>query len=138
MLRIPQCISNRHTDGGEVISPRHRPRSIPQKHKFSASCTYFCYRLSKFQGLVRPEGLGKCKENSFNSSGLEPATFRLVEHYHYATACPQVNGINCIITYTHGDCVGDRIYQNTRRHILEYNALHCHRCKNMESVCLSL
>jgi hypothetical protein len=34
-------------------------------------------RLSESQGLVWPEGLGKLK-NSFTSSGLEPATFRLV------------------------------------------------------------
>jgi hypothetical protein len=33
-------------------------------------------RLSEPQGLVRPEELGKSKK--FTSSGLEPATFRLV------------------------------------------------------------
>jgi hypothetical protein len=31
----------------------------PQKHYFHASGTYFCLRLSKPQGPVRPEGLGK-------------------------------------------------------------------------------
>jgi hypothetical protein len=31
----------------------------PQKHYFNASGTHFCYRLSKPQGLVRPEELGK-------------------------------------------------------------------------------
>jgi hypothetical protein len=31
----------------------------PQKHYFYASGTHFCYRLSKPQGLVRPEGLGE-------------------------------------------------------------------------------
>jgi hypothetical protein len=30
-----------------------------QKHYFYASCTHFCWRFSKFQGLVLPEGLGK-------------------------------------------------------------------------------
>jgi hypothetical protein len=34
-------------------------RFSPQKHNFSASGTQFCWRLSKLQGLVRPEGLGK-------------------------------------------------------------------------------
>jgi hypothetical protein len=29
-----------------------------QKHYFYASGTHSCYRLSKPQGLVRPEGLG--------------------------------------------------------------------------------
>jgi hypothetical protein len=31
----------------------------PLKHYFYASGTHFCYRLSKPQGLVRLEGLGK-------------------------------------------------------------------------------
>jgi hypothetical protein len=31
----------------------------PQKHYFYASGTHLCYRLSKPQGLGRPEGLGK-------------------------------------------------------------------------------
>jgi hypothetical protein len=36
MLRIPHCLHNRLTDGGEVVSPMHRPRSTPQKHDFPA------------------------------------------------------------------------------------------------------
>jgi hypothetical protein len=39
-------------------------------HYFSASGIYFCSRLSKPQGIVRPEELGKL--------GLKPATFRFV------------------------------------------------------------
>jgi hypothetical protein len=31
----------------------------PQKHYFYASGTQLCYRVSKPQGLVRPEGFGK-------------------------------------------------------------------------------
>jgi hypothetical protein len=31
----------------------------PKKHYFYASGTHFCWRLSKPQGLVRLEGLGK-------------------------------------------------------------------------------
>jgi hypothetical protein len=31
----------------------------PQKHYLYVSGTHFCYRLSKPQGLARPEGLGK-------------------------------------------------------------------------------
>jgi hypothetical protein len=61
MLRIPHCIDSRLTGGGQVVSPRLRPRSTPQNH-FSASGTLFCYRLSKLQGLVLPEGLGKLKK----------------------------------------------------------------------------
>jgi hypothetical protein len=33
--------------------------STPQKHYFYVSGTHFCYRLSKPQGLARPERLGK-------------------------------------------------------------------------------
>jgi hypothetical protein len=51
-------LGNRLTDGGKVFSLTHRPCSTPQKH-FSASSIHFCYRLSKLQGLVRLEGLGK-------------------------------------------------------------------------------
>jgi hypothetical protein len=61
MLRIPHCLDNRLIDGGKIVSPLHRPHSIPQKH-LSVSCTDFCYRLSKPQGLVLPEGLGKLKK----------------------------------------------------------------------------
>jgi hypothetical protein len=39
MLRIPHCLDNRLTDGGEVVSLTHRPRSTPHKH-FSASGTH--------------------------------------------------------------------------------------------------
>jgi hypothetical protein len=69
MLRIPHCLYNRLTDGGKVVSPKHRP-------------------LSKRQGLVRLEGLGKLKK-FIRLIGLELATFRLVAQClnHYATAC---------------------------------------------------
>jgi hypothetical protein len=62
MLRIPHCLHNRLTDGGKVVSPTHLPRSTPQKHFFSASDTHFCQRLTKSQGTVRLEGLGKLKK----------------------------------------------------------------------------
>jgi hypothetical protein len=42
MLRIPQCPDNRLTDGGEVVSPTHRPRFIAQKHYLHVSGTHFC------------------------------------------------------------------------------------------------
>jgi hypothetical protein len=74
MLRIPHC----HTDGCEVVSLTHRPRSTPQKHYLSASGAHFCQWLSKPLGLVRLEGLGKLKNKS---SGLKPATLRLVAKY---------------------------------------------------------
>jgi hypothetical protein len=60
MVRIPHCLDSRLTDGGEVVSRMHRPHSTPQIHFFSG--TYFCYRLSKLQVLVRLEGLGKLRK----------------------------------------------------------------------------
>jgi hypothetical protein len=62
MLRIPHCLDNRLTNGGKDVSPTHRPRSTPQIHYSSASGTHLCERLSKPQGLVRQEGLGKLKK----------------------------------------------------------------------------
>jgi hypothetical protein len=65
MLRNPHCLDDQLTGGGKVISLTNQPRSTPQKHYLSASGTHFCQRLSKLQGLVRLEGLGKLK--NFNS-----------------------------------------------------------------------
>jgi hypothetical protein len=62
MLRNPHCLENRLTDGGMVVSPTHRPLFTLQKHIFSASDTHFCKKLSKPQGLVWPEKLGKLKK----------------------------------------------------------------------------
>jgi hypothetical protein len=56
MLRIPDYLDIRLTDGGKVVSPAHRPRST-KKYYFSASGTHFCYRLGKPQGLVQLEGI---------------------------------------------------------------------------------
>jgi hypothetical protein len=55
----------------------HPPLFTPQKHYFFVSGAHFCLRPSNPQGLGRPEGLNKLK-NSFISSGLELATFRLI------------------------------------------------------------
>jgi hypothetical protein len=62
MLRIPHCLDNRLTDGGKVVSPLHRPRSTPQKHYLYAFGTHFSSRLSKSQGLLLLDGLGKLKK----------------------------------------------------------------------------
>jgi hypothetical protein len=59
MLGIPHCLDIQLTDDDKIVSHTHRPHSTPQKHYFSASGTHFCYTLSKSQGLMRPEGLGK-------------------------------------------------------------------------------
>jgi hypothetical protein len=40
-LRGLQCLNNRLTDGGKVVSPKHRPHFTPQKDYISASGTHF-------------------------------------------------------------------------------------------------
>jgi hypothetical protein len=42
MLRIPHCLDNWLTDGGNVVSPMHRPHFTPQKYYFSACGNHFC------------------------------------------------------------------------------------------------
>jgi hypothetical protein len=74
MMRIPPCLDNRFTYGGEV-SLTHKPSFSPEEHYFSASVTHFCSRLSEAQGIMRQEGLGKLK--NFTSPGLEPATTQI-------------------------------------------------------------
>jgi hypothetical protein len=77
-VKDPTLLHNRLTDGGKFVSPTHRPHFTPQKHYyFYVSGTHFCYRVSKPQGLVRPERLGKFKKK-ITSSSIEPATFRFV------------------------------------------------------------
>jgi hypothetical protein len=66
MLRIPHSPENRLTDGDEVVSLKHLTHSTPQKKTVSVSGTQLCSRLSKPQGIVRLEGLGKFKK--FNDS----------------------------------------------------------------------
>jgi hypothetical protein len=60
----------------------------PQKHYFYASGTHFFQRLSKPQGLMRPEVLGKLIKIIL-LFGLEPATFQFVTWRlnHHDTAC---------------------------------------------------
>jgi hypothetical protein len=55
-----------------MVSITHRPR-----YYLSASDTQFCYRLSKPQGLVQLEGLGKLKK-LIHLIGSRTATFWLV------------------------------------------------------------
>jgi hypothetical protein len=58
MLMIPHCPDTRLTDGGKVVNLTGQPLLYSPETLFSASGTLFCYRLSKHQSLVHPEGLG--------------------------------------------------------------------------------
>jgi hypothetical protein len=98
MLRFPHCLYTRVrlTDCGKVVSPAHLPRSTLQNFFFFfASGTDYCERLSKPQGLVKPERIGKLEKNihligsrSRNVSGysIEPQALR------YRVAPPMSSG----------------------------------------------
>jgi hypothetical protein len=62
MLRIPHCLDSRITDGGKVVNPTHRPRSIHRERYSSVSDIHFCLTLTEPHGPVRLEGLGKLKK----------------------------------------------------------------------------
>jgi hypothetical protein len=77
MLRIPYCLDSRFRDGGKVVSPTHQPHFTPQKHYyFYVSGTHFCWRLSKPQGLVWLEGLGKFKNSPDQILNPRPSSFK--------------------------------------------------------------
>jgi hypothetical protein len=58
--RNPHYLDCWLTYGGEVVSLTHLPRPTPQRHSFTFLFgTHFCQRLSKSQGLVQPNLLGK-------------------------------------------------------------------------------
>jgi hypothetical protein len=42
VIRISYYVDSRFTDGPEVVSPTHRPRSTPHKHFFFAFGSHFC------------------------------------------------------------------------------------------------
>jgi hypothetical protein len=56
----------------------HPPHFTPQEHYYDyyVSGTHFCSGLSKPQGIVQPEGLGKLKK--ITSSGIESTIFWFV------------------------------------------------------------
>jgi hypothetical protein len=64
LIKHAQQDAEPQNEGGKVVSPTHRPHFTPQKqYSFYVSGTHFCSGLSKPQGLVRPEGLGKLKNH---------------------------------------------------------------------------
>jgi uncharacterized protein (DUF1919 family) len=58
MLRIPHCLDNRFTVGGEFVSLIQSPRSAIHKYFFFVSDTTFNYMLSKPLAIVRSEREG--------------------------------------------------------------------------------
>jgi hypothetical protein len=75
ILRIPHCLDNQLTDGGNVVSPTHPPHFTPPRNTI-----IFMFLVSisvrgrvKPQSLVRPEGLGKFKNSPHRVSNLRPS-----------------------------------------------------------------
>jgi hypothetical protein len=70
-VEASRSVDNRHTVGGEAVSFMIRPpftsRKIPG--------TYLCLRLSRFQAVVRLEGLGQLK-NQMTSSRIKQSNTR--------------------------------------------------------------
>jgi hypothetical protein len=73
--RLPHFLDNRLTDGGEAVSLTCRSAAFYPQEDFWYS--FLLEAVSIPGAIVRLEGLGKLK-NSMTSSGIEPATFRLV------------------------------------------------------------
>jgi hypothetical protein len=71
-LRFPHFLDNWPTDGGKVASPMHRPPCTPQEDSWYS----FLLEAVDLMAIVWLEGLDKFKRST--SSGLNPATFRLV------------------------------------------------------------
>jgi hypothetical protein len=77
MLRIPHCLDKRLIDDSKVASLTHPPHFTHQKHYyFYVSGTHFCWRLSKPQRLVRPEGLCKFKNSPYRVSNPRPSSLK--------------------------------------------------------------
>jgi hypothetical protein len=72
--RIPHFLDNRLTDDGEVVSLRRRPPFTPPGRFLVLISVTDCVDP---RARVRLTGLGQLK-NAMTSSGIEPATFRLV------------------------------------------------------------
>jgi hypothetical protein len=59
MLRIPRRLDSQLTDGDEVFSLTSGPPIWSPKRNFSVAVIHFYHRLSRHQGLMLAEGLGK-------------------------------------------------------------------------------
>jgi hypothetical protein len=89
-LRVPgglgsQILRQSAHEGGNVVSPKHRPPLTPG----NIPGTHFCKRLSWPQGNSAAGRIMSMK-NSVTPSVIDPATLRFVAQClnHCATACP--------------------------------------------------
>jgi hypothetical protein len=76
MSRLPHLLDSRLTDGREAVALKRRP------HLYSLGRFLVLISVRGWvhsRAIVRLEGLGQLK-NSMTSSGIKPATFRLVAY----------------------------------------------------------
>jgi hypothetical protein len=116
MSTIPQC------QMAVRLSAVRTGRALLPPNCFSASVTHLCQMLSEPQGSVWPEGLGKLKIINLPSSGLEPATFRLVAKclIYYAITCPHMIIPDSYIRQMNNEKIKPclREISQARRHVL--------------------
>jgi hypothetical protein len=62
LLRIPHCLDSRLTDGGKLVSSKHRPHSTPQNIIFLFLVLISVRSWVSPQSLVRPEWVGKLEK----------------------------------------------------------------------------
>jgi hypothetical protein len=72
--RLPHFLDNRFTDGGEVVCLVRQPHFTPQED----SWTLFLLEAESARGPSATGRIKSIEKNAVTSSGLEPATFRLV------------------------------------------------------------
>jgi hypothetical protein len=71
MLRFLHFLDSRVIDGDNAAI-------YPQENSKNSPGTHFCYRLSRPQGHSAAGRIRSIERNPMTSSGLEPATFRLI------------------------------------------------------------
>jgi hypothetical protein len=93
--RLPHFLDNRLTDGGEVVSLKHRPPFTPRKVPGTLSVR----GSVDPRAIVRLEGLGKLENPMTSSGGERPASRpgRFIPVTHYKGGCVRLtSGLDAV------------------------------------------